>query len=109
MDQLAQRLQQAIAAHRAGDHDHAAQLCGEILARDDNLFGAHHALALVEAARSRPEEALACYDRALAIHPDNSLALYNHASLLFSLGRFAEAVTEFERALAASPGYPDAL
>src|SRR5262249_15465386 len=47
--------------------------------------------------------ALASYDRALAIKPDDADALYNRGIALRSLKRFEEALANYDRALAAKP------
>lgn len=47
----------------------------------------------------RPEEAPACYDRALDLNPRCTAAWVNSANLLFKLGRRHAAVNYYERAL----------
>ncbi|HXC28722.1 MAG TPA: tetratricopeptide repeat protein [Stellaceae bacterium] len=51
------------------------------------------------------EEALASYERALVLKPDFADALANRGELLRELGRYEEAVRDFERLLAVAPGY----
>jgi protein O-GlcNAc transferase len=50
-------------------------------------------------------EALASYERALALKPDFADALANRGELLRELGRYEEAVRDFERLLAVAPDY----
>jgi tetratricopeptide (TPR) repeat protein len=50
----------------------------------------------------RSEEALACFDRALALKPDNPYFLYKRGSALSDLNRHEEAERED------SPWYPSA-
>ncbi len=50
------------------------------------------------------DEALAAYDAALAIEPDNAEALNNRSVVLVTLGRLDEALQSCERALARKAG-----
>jgi tetratricopeptide (TPR) repeat protein len=52
---------------------------------------------------SRPEDALDCYNRAIAANPDNALAWRNRGNALVELRRFEEAIASYDRALAISP------
>jgi tetratricopeptide (TPR) repeat protein len=51
----------------------------------------------------RSEEALACYDRALAINPQDAEAWSNKGNALGALGRSEEALACYDRALAINP------
>src|SRR5206468_12216626 len=51
----------------------------------------------------RPADALACYDRALALDPDHAAALYNRGNVLLELLRPAEALACVDRVLAFAP------
>ena len=57
----------------------------------------------------RFEEALASYDRALALRPDYAEALSNRGNVLRELMRFEEALESYDRALAVRPDYAEAL
>ena len=57
----------------------------------------------------RFEEALASYDRALAVRPDYAEALYNRGNTLKELKRFEEALASYDRALTVRPDYAEAL
>jgi tetratricopeptide (TPR) repeat protein len=57
----------------------------------------------------RPEEALARYDRALALNPSLMQALVGRAQARQSVGRFVEALGDCDKALQLSPGNPAAL
>jgi predicted O-linked N-acetylglucosamine transferase (SPINDLY family) len=59
--------------------------------------------ALLELGRS--EEALASYDRALAVRPDYTDALNNRTDALRALGRREELVEGYRRLLSAAPDY----
>ena len=57
----------------------------------------------------RFEEALASYDRALALKPDYAEALNNRGIALQELKRLEEALASYDRALALKPDYAEAL
>jgi protein O-GlcNAc transferase len=60
------------------------------------------------AERGRHEEALACYDRALAIRRDVPQLLSNRGNALRNLGRFDEAETSLREALRLKPDFANA-
>ena len=59
-------------------------------------------------ALKRFDEALASYDRALALWPDDAEALTNRGVTLNTLGRFDEALANYSRALELEPDDADA-
>lgn len=61
------------------------------------------------AALGRHQEALACFDRALAVDPRCLEAWNNKGGLLADLGRYEEAIACYDRALAVNPRYVMAL
>ena len=56
----------------------------------------------------RFDEALASYDKALALKPDYADAFNNRGLALQELRRFDEALLSFERALTVKPDFADA-
>jgi protein O-GlcNAc transferase len=56
-----------------------------------------------------PEEALASYDRVLAIKPDFARAHYSRGNALCELNRHEEAVASYDRVLAIEPDFARAL
>ncbi len=56
-------------------------------------------------ALSRHQEAIAWYDRALALRPDFAVTLDNKAVALAELHRFDEAIATSRQAISADPGY----
>lgn len=70
----------------------------------EGLF--HEAVRL--GALNRFEDALACYDGALALLPTHPGLLYNRGVVLGDLSRHAEALDSFDRALSAQPGFAEA-
>ncbi|TDR71086.1 sulfotransferase [Paludibacterium purpuratum] len=62
-----------------------------------------HATGIALYRQNRFAEALACYDRALAIKPDFAAALNSRGFLLQDLDRMDEALTDFSRAVTLAP------
>ena len=57
------------------------------------------------AALDREEEAISCFDQALAIDPRCAMAWHNKGNALHNLGRREEAISCFDQALAIDPRY----
>jgi tetratricopeptide (TPR) repeat protein len=57
----------------------------------------------------RFDEALASYDKALALKPDFTVAFKNRGTVLKYLNRFEEALASYDKALALKPDYADAF
>ena len=57
----------------------------------------------------RPAEALASYNKALAIDPNHVDVLNNRGNALRDLKRPVEALASYDKALAIKPGYVKAL
>ena len=55
------------------------------------------------------KEAIECYDKALAIDPNNVEALSNKGFSLFGLEKYKEAIEYYDKALAIDPNYIKAL
>jgi tetratricopeptide (TPR) repeat protein len=106
---LTQTLNRAVAAYKAGQLAQAEDFCRQAIAVDRNYFDALYVLAVVQATLGKNVEALANYDRALALQPRNAEVLSNRGNTLKSLKRFDEALDSFDKALAAQPDYPAAL
>ncbi len=104
-----QTFSRAISAYKAGRLGDAEQLCQQILSAQPGHFDAAHVLAVVQAARGRNDLALASYDRALALRPEQADVLSNRGNTLLALGRVDEAIASYDRALAARPDFPEAF
>lgn len=102
-------MQAAFAAYQRGENGEAERLARAVLGADPDNFDAHHVLAVVAAHDSRRDEAVASYDRALAIRPDDVQALSNRGVALNELGRYGEALMGLDRALALRPDFLPAL
>jgi tetratricopeptide (TPR) repeat protein len=56
----------------------------------------------------RLAEALAMYDKTIALMPDNAVVYSNRGIVLQGLSHFAEALASYDKAIALKPGYADA-
>jgi tetratricopeptide (TPR) repeat protein len=54
------------------------------------------------------DEALACYDRAIAVKPDNAIIYNNHGNVLQEQRRYEEALASYDRAIALNAAYVEA-
>lgn len=95
----------AIEAFQAGKLAEAEQLCQIIVTARDDVFEVLHLLAIVQSRLGRKSDALASFDRALAVQPDNHEVLNNRGVTLRELGRIEEALASYERAIAIRPDY----
>lgn len=95
---------QALVAQRAGNPAEAERLYRQILEQaspPEVLVN----LGNVLAAQNRREEALASFDKALALRPDLFEALFNRANVLLELKRPEEALKNYDRVLALRPDF----
>ncbi len=82
----------------AGDPYGAIHLLREVVAAGRAFADAHHLLGLAHSLVGQPTEALAQFDRALALNPKYVDAHLNRAVTLNELGRYDEAATAFASA-----------
>ena len=108
-------LQQALDACRRGDWPEAERVCNLVLEREPGHEGALDLLFTIAATRGaelvgRGEyaQALAQFDRALAIKPQSAETHYNRGLALHRLGRSDEAIESYGRVIAIRPGLADA-
>jgi tetratricopeptide (TPR) repeat protein len=106
---LSQALDIASKAYQAGKLAAAEQICWQIIAADPDSVGALNLLSVTHAALGKHEEALAGYDRALALRPDSADVLNNRGVTLLSLMRYDEALASCDRALGLRPDFVEAL
>jgi len=102
---LSLALDRALQAYRGGRLAEAEEVCLKIVATKRNFFDALYVLAVVQAAAGRNEEAVANYNKALAVQPRHAEALSNRGNALKALGRLDEALASYEKALALQPNY----
>jgi protein O-mannosyl-transferase len=79
------------------------------VAANNDSWTAHNDLGMDLAAAGRNAEAMAHYDRAIALRPGFASARVNRGNLLVRSGRLDEAVAEFQAALRAEPSNGEAL
>jgi predicted TPR repeat methyltransferase len=96
-------LRQASAAHQAGRLHEAEALCKLVLNADARQFDALHRLAIIQSQFGRAKEALAYYDKAVAILPSRADAHNNRGMALQELERFEDALASHDKALAIRP------
>jgi tetratricopeptide (TPR) repeat protein len=96
-----------VCADATGDPTRAVMLIGQALAIRDNA-GFHSNLGMALSHLGRSAEALADYEKALALEPDYPEALNNRAITLEALRRHTEAETAYRRAIAIRPNYAEA-
>ena len=132
----------AITLHQRGDVANAEQLYVQILAGNPQHFDALHMLGVIRIHQGRNteaveligsalqkidndarawsnygvalgnlkahEQALTCYEKAIALSRDFPEALNNHGNTLNQLGRSAEAIKSYDRAIKVKPDYAEA-
>ncbi len=106
---LPEVMQRAVAAYQHGRLREADELARAILSVKADYFDALHLIAVISAQQRRFDEALASYDRAVALRPDHAEALCNRGATLHELKRFDEALASYDRALALRSNYAEAL
>jgi tetratricopeptide (TPR) repeat protein len=106
---LLEVMKRALAAYQRGRLRDADDLAREILSIEADYFDALHLIAVICTQQRRFDEALASYDRALALRPDHAEALRNRGAALHALRRLDEALASYDRALALRPDYAEAL
>jgi protein O-GlcNAc transferase len=105
----AEALRRAMAAYNAGKFAEAERLCHATLAAEPNFFEALRLLAYVQTRLGRGTDALACYNRVLAMRSDDAALFNNRGAILQALKRLDEALASYEQAIALKPDYGAAL
>ena len=100
-------LEQAIALHAGGRLDEAAAAYEDILAAEPRQFAALQWLATLKLQRGDFANALALFERALAIDANHPVCINNRAAALNHLRRFDEAEQACARAISLSPDYAE--
>lgn len=87
----------------------AVGLIAAAIAVDRTSVAAHSNYGLALGALGRHDEALASFDKALAINPRNADTVRNRADTLYDLGRIEEALAGYDKALEIDPRHVGAL
>lgn len=98
----------AIQEQRQGNLQAAVDIFNLILAKFPNSAELHNNRGAILHMMMRYEEALASYDKAIALKPDYANAHFNRASVLKQMNRFEEALAGFDKAIALNPGHAEA-
>jgi adenylate cyclase len=86
-------------------HDMAIREAERSIALAPNLAEGHESLGNALHYSGRSEEALACFDQAMALNPYYpDMFLHFQAQAMFQLGRYEDAVTSLKRRLVRNPG-----
>src|SRR5688572_1213408 len=101
-------MREAAALFQAGRLDEADARCRDILQRDAGEAVAWHLRSVIAARRADPQHCVEYASRALALAPGNAEILANRGAALRQLGRYEEALADYDRALAIAPGSPEA-
>jgi tetratricopeptide (TPR) repeat protein/SAM-dependent methyltransferase len=91
---------QAVMHHERGEYLAAEACCRAILVRDQKHVGALNLLGVIAQHGRRFEEAAGYFRNVIKLNPGVVLAHYGVGNALAALGRFDEAATALERALA---------
>jgi len=94
---------QALVLHQRGKLVEAEQLYRQVLGVDARMLAARQMLGVLLVQQGRPEEALAMMQSALALNPRHAGVLVNAGNILNLMGRFAESLDHYDRALAIAP------
>jgi Tfp pilus assembly protein PilF len=99
---VAQKLSQAFALHKAGQIAKAEPLYREILQKEPKHFDALHMLGVAYLQTGRNEDAARLITRAVALQ-QTPIAFNNQGNALQALKRPVEALASFDKALALQP------
>lgn len=96
-------------ALQAGRNDTAVEVLTAAIRVSDQISDLHGAVAEALQRLDRLDEAVAHYQRALALDPSYLDALYNYGNVLLKLRRYDDAVAHYDRALALAPQFAEAF
>jgi tetratricopeptide (TPR) repeat protein len=83
-------------------------LWGDVIRKSPLKARGHNAYGAALYKLGRVDEAIGCYQRAINLKPDYSMAYRNLGIAYVGMGRSADAIELFQRALELYPGYTDA-
>jgi predicted O-linked N-acetylglucosamine transferase (SPINDLY family) len=104
-----QILKQASVAYQRGDLNEAERCCAAILKIKRSHFEALHLAGIVAGRRGRYPEAERLLAEAVRANARSALAHTDRGTALLGLGRIADALGSYDRALAIKPDHVDAL
>jgi tetratricopeptide (TPR) repeat protein len=98
----------AVQEQRQGNLQAAVDIFNLILAKVSNSAELHNNRGAILQMMKRYDEALASYDKAIALKPDYANAHFNRGSALKQLNHFEEALASYDKAIALNPGHAEA-
>ncbi len=98
----------AIQEHALGNFQSVAEIYQAMLVKIPGYAEGHNNRGTALQKMERHDEALAAYDRAIALKPDYANAHFNRGSLLKKLGRFDGALASYDKAIALKPDHAEA-
>jgi tetratricopeptide (TPR) repeat protein len=104
---LENSLNQAIAAHKAGNLQLAEKSYNRILSAEPDNTDALNAMGILHLQRGNPRAALECFDRAARLAPDIAKVHTNIGNAQLALENSAAAISAFERAVSLAPNDAD--
>jgi protein O-GlcNAc transferase len=104
---LQQLFESAFVHYQAGNLQRAEQILKKILKIQPDNFEACYYLGGILDDTVRPDEAIACYRRAMEINPEFPGTYYNIAALLQGKRQFDEALAYYQKALSFDPACAD--
>ena len=105
---MAQAGAEAVQEQRQGNVRAAADIYDLIASRFPNSAEVHNNRGVLQQLLKRYPEALASYEKAIALKPDYANAHFNRAFILKLLNRYEEALAGYDKAIALNPGHADA-
>jgi len=93
----------AVLLANAGKLDLATDELRELLKTDPDDFRGRLQLAMFYSAQKKPLKAIETYSAVLADHPDDVTGLRGRADALLGIGKHAEAIADYEKALKLQP------
>ncbi len=99
------KLQTALQHQQAGDLQKAEVLYRQVLQAEPNQADAWHLLGVIFALRGQQEQALAFFDKAIAIDSNEAMFYFNQGNALADLKRFEKALVSYDRAIALDSDY----
>lgn len=108
MTTINEALALAIRQHRAGNLAEAERIYRQVAAAQPNHPQPWHLLGLIANQVNKPEVALPCLERAIALKPDYAEAICDLGTACDKLGRQTEALEHYRRATSLKPEYAEA-
>jgi tetratricopeptide (TPR) repeat protein len=104
-----QRISEALAAHRAGDHERTSGICRDFLRLAPDHPEALHLLATSLSLTGQHGEAIAAMERAVAVRPQAPGCWSDLGLVRARAGQLDAAIEAYQRSLALAPGHPPTL